>query len=130
MGEWGIDGASARWPDRALDRQTGCTRWEQCRRRNRSRHGVGRDPRRCDAGERSRGGRTMPIAALSGWTREQRNVVAASFLGWDARCLRFLPPGLCPDGHRRGVRDADPEVTFAILLTLVMRPVGAFLFGR
>jgi hypothetical protein len=40
----------------------------------------------------------MAIAALSGWTSEQKHVVAASFLGWSLdACERaiFVQPKLC-----------------------------------
>ena len=32
----------------------------------------------------------MPIAALSGWTREQKSVVLASFLGWTLDAFDFF----------------------------------------
>ena len=32
----------------------------------------------------------MAIAALSGWTREQKHVVAASFLGWSLDAFDFF----------------------------------------
>jgi MFS transporter, SHS family, lactate transporter len=72
----------------------------------------------------------MRIAALSGWTREQKHVVAASFLGWsldafDFFLLVFVLKDIAAEFH------TDIEnVTFAILLTLAMRPIGAFIFGR
>jgi MFS transporter, SHS family, lactate transporter len=72
----------------------------------------------------------MRIAALSGWTSEQKHVVAASFLGWtldafDFFLLVFVIKDIAAEFH---VDIAD--VTFALLLTLAMRPVGAYLFGR
>src|ERR1700732_1639586 len=72
----------------------------------------------------------MAIAALSGWTSEQKHVVAASFLGWsldafDFFLLVFVLKDIAAEFHT----DIS-NVTFAILLTLAMRPVGAFLFGR
>ena len=72
----------------------------------------------------------MPIAALSGWTSEQKHVVAASFLGWsldafDFFLLVFVLKDIAEEFHT----DIS-NVTVAILLTLAMRPVGAFLFGR
>jgi SHS family lactate transporter-like MFS transporter len=72
----------------------------------------------------------MAIAALSGWTSEQRHVVAASFLGWsldafDFFLLVFVLKDIAAEFHT-GISD----VTIAILLTLAMRPVGAFIFGR
>jgi MFS transporter, SHS family, lactate transporter len=72
----------------------------------------------------------MRIGVLSGWTSEQRHVVAASFLGWtldafDFFLLVFVLKDIAAEFH---VDIAD--VTIAILLTLAMRPIGAFLFGR
>ena len=75
---------------------------------------------------------TIPatIPALSGWTNQQRNVVIASFLGWtlDAFDFFLLVFVLKDIAQEFGV--PIPDVTFAILLTLAMRPLGAFLFGR
>ena len=72
----------------------------------------------------------MRIAALSGWTTEQRHVVVASFLGWtldafDFFLMVFVLKDIAQEFHTDVTR-----VTVAILLTLAMRPVGAFLFGR
>ena len=72
----------------------------------------------------------MRIAALSGWTTEQRHVVAASYLGWtldafDFFLMVFVLKDIAQEFHTDVTR-----VTVAILLTLAMRPVGAFLFGR
>ncbi len=72
----------------------------------------------------------MRIEALSGWTSEQRHVVAATFLGWtlDAFDFFLLVFVLKDIAHEF---DTDIEnVTFAILLTLAMRPIGAYIFGR
>src|SRR5262249_24579225 len=70
------------------------------------------------------------IAALSGWTSEQKHVVAASFLGWtlDAFDYFLLVFVLKDIAQEFGTDIAD--VTFALLLTLAMRPVGAYLFCR
>ena len=61
--------------------------------------------------------------------RDQRNTFLACFLGWALDALDFFLVTfvLGPLGH-----DFDrtiPKVTFAITLTLMMRPVGAFIFG-
>jgi len=66
----------------------------------------------------------------SGWTREQKHVVAASFLGWtldafDFFLLVFVLKDIAAEFHTD-----IAKVTLAILLTLAMRPIGAFLFGR
>jgi SHS family lactate transporter-like MFS transporter len=72
----------------------------------------------------------MRIAALSGWTSEQKHVVAASFLGWTLDAFDFF---LLVFVLRDIAKEFDTQitnVTFAILLTLAMRPIGAYLFGR
>jgi MFS transporter, SHS family, lactate transporter len=75
-------------------------------------------------------GARMAIAALSGWTRDQKHVVVASFLGWaldafDFFLLVFVLKDIAAEF------DTDiSNVTIAILLTLAMRPIGAFIFGR
>lgn len=72
----------------------------------------------------------MQIAALSGWTSAQKSVVLATFLGWalDAFDFFLLVFVLKDIAQEFNVQVAD--VTIAILLTLAMRPVGAFIFGR
>jgi SHS family lactate transporter-like MFS transporter len=72
----------------------------------------------------------MAIAALTGWTKEQKHVVAASFLGWsldafDFFLLVFVLRDIAEEFHTE-----ISNVTIAILLTLAMRPIGAFIFGR
>lgn len=65
-----------------------------------------------------------------GWTSEQKHVLTASFLGWsldafDYFLLVFVLKDIATE-FNTGITD----VSLAILLTLAMRPVGAFLFGR
>src|SRR3954454_8990128 len=62
-------------------------------------------------------------------SREQRNTFVACFLGWALDALDFflLTFVLFPVGHEFG--RTVPQVAFAITLTLMMRPVGAFIFG-
>jgi SHS family lactate transporter-like MFS transporter len=72
----------------------------------------------------------MPISPLSGWTRAQIHVVVATFLGWsldafDFFLLVFVLKDIAAEFHT----DIS-DVTIAILLTLAMRPIGAFIFGR
>src|SRR6202167_4134578 len=73
---------------------------------------------------------TMKIAALSGWTSEQRNVVIATFLGWTLDAFDFFLLVFVLRDVAREFNVPIADVTFAILLTLAMRPIGAFLFGR
>src|SRR3954464_1421686 len=62
-------------------------------------------------------------------TRDQRNTFIACFLGWALDALDFflLTFVLLPVGHDFG--RSVPQVAFAITLTLMMRPIGAFIFG-
>src|SRR5438105_15017054 len=61
--------------------------------------------------------------------RDQRNTFLACFLGWALDALDFFLVTfvLVPVGHDFG--RSIPKVAFAITLTLMMRPVGAFIFG-
>src|SRR5271154_2016269 len=72
----------------------------------------------------------MAIAALSGWTSEQRSVVIATFLGWTLDAFDFFLLVFVLKDIAEEFGTQIQEVTFAILLTLAMRPIGAFLFGR
>jgi MFS transporter, SHS family, lactate transporter len=72
----------------------------------------------------------MPIAALSGWTSEQKHVVAASFLGWALDAFDFFLMVFVLTNIAKEFNSDVTEVSVAILLTLAMRPLGAFLFGR
>jgi len=61
--------------------------------------------------------------------RDQRNTFIACFLGWALDALDFFLVTfvLVPIGHDFG--RSIPKVAFAITLTLMMRPVGALMFG-
>jgi len=72
----------------------------------------------------------MAIAALSGWTSEQKHVVAASYLGWTLDAFDFFLMVFVLKDIAQEFHTDITQVTVAILLTLAMRPVGAFLFGR
>jgi SHS family lactate transporter-like MFS transporter len=70
------------------------------------------------------------LQALKGWSPVQKKVVVASFLGWmlDAFDYFLLVFVLTDVAKEFGVeREA---VAFALVLTLALRPLGAFLFGR
>src|SRR5438477_3505855 len=62
-------------------------------------------------------------------SRAQRNTFIACFLGWTLDALDFflLTFVLGPVAHDFG--RTIPQVTFAITITLMMRPIGAFIFG-
>jgi putative sialic acid transporter len=72
----------------------------------------------------------MTIEALSGWTKEQRNVVIAAYLGWMLDAFDFF---LMVFVFRDIAAEFNTEVSsvaVAVVLTLAMRPIGAFIFGR
>src|SRR5208283_179653 len=86
---------------------------------------------RCEIGARTANRSiTMAIAALSGWTSEQKHVVAASFLGWTLDAFDFFLMVFVLKDIAQEFHTDVTQVTVAILLTLAMRPIGAFLFGR
>src|SRR5437588_4069002 len=62
-------------------------------------------------------------------TQEQRNTFVACFLGWTLDALDFFLVTfvLVPISHDFG--HTIPQVAFAITVTLMMRPLGAFIFG-
>src|SRR3989440_7881970 len=62
-------------------------------------------------------------------SRAQRNTFIACFLGWTLDALDFflLTFVFVPVAHDFG--RTIPQVTFAITITLMMRPLGAFIFG-
>jgi MFS transporter, SHS family, lactate transporter len=72
----------------------------------------------------------MRIAALSGWTNQQRSVVIASFLGWTLDAFDFFLLVFVLKDIAEEFGTDIKDVTVAILLTLAMRPIGAYLFGR
>src|ERR1700722_1295586 len=72
----------------------------------------------------------MAIAALSGWTSEQKHVVAASFLGWSLDAFDFFLLVFVLKDIAAEFQTDISDVTLAILVTLAMRPIGAFIFGR
>src|SRR5665213_4597096 len=72
----------------------------------------------------------MAIAALSGWTSEQKHVVAASFLGWSLDAFDFFLLVFVLKDIAAEFQVDITYVTLALLVTLAMRTVGAFLFVR
>jgi len=72
----------------------------------------------------------MASQALKGWTSAQRHVVAASYLGWTLDAFDFfLMVFVIKDVAAEFGVDRE-EVALAITLTLALRAVGAFIFGR
>jgi SHS family lactate transporter-like MFS transporter len=70
------------------------------------------------------------MSAEESWSRTQRDVVIASFLGWmldafDFFLVVFVLTPITGDFHAH-----KSSVALAITLTMAMRPLGALLFGR
>src|SRR5271156_6286395 len=72
----------------------------------------------------------MTMSVLSGWTSDQKHVVAASFLGWTLDAFDFFLLVFVLKDIAQEFSTQITNVTFAILLTLAMRPIGAYIFGR
>ncbi|MEI9994990.1 MAG: MFS transporter [Rhizomicrobium sp.] len=72
----------------------------------------------------------MLSGAFKGWTSTQKHVVAASYLGWTLDAFDFfLMVFVIKDvAHEFGAGKED--IAWATALTLALRPLGAFLFGR
>ena len=61
--------------------------------------------------------------------RAQRNTFIACFLGWTLDALDFFLLTFVFSSVGKEFGRSIEQVTFAITLTLMMRPVGAFIFG-
>jgi MFS transporter, SHS family, lactate transporter len=72
----------------------------------------------------------MAISVFEGWTSEQRHVVAATFLGWTLDAFDFFLMVFVLSAIAEEFHTEITSVTLALLLTLAMRPIGAYLFGR
>ncbi len=64
------------------------------------------------------------------WTREQRNVTIAAYLGWTLDAFDFFLMVFILKDIAAEFNTKIPEVAFAITLTLAARPLGALIFGR
>jgi SHS family lactate transporter-like MFS transporter len=64
------------------------------------------------------------------WTKSQRNVVVAAYLGWTLDAFDFFLMVFMFKDIAAELHSSMQVVSTAVLLTLGMRPVGAFLFGR
>jgi SHS family lactate transporter-like MFS transporter len=64
------------------------------------------------------------------WTKSQRNVVIAAYLGWTLDAFDFFLMVFMFKDISADLHSSMQVVSTAVLLTLGMRPIGAFLFGR
>src|ERR1700748_2365359 len=62
-------------------------------------------------------------------TREQRNVTIAAYLGWTLDAFDFFLMVFVLKDIAWEFTTKIPEFAFGIMLTLVMRPLGALIFG-
>ena len=70
------------------------------------------------------------LEALRGWTRAEKHAVVASYLGWMLDAFDyFLLVFVITEIAKEFTVDVK-SVTFALFVTLALRPVGAFVFGR
>jgi SHS family lactate transporter-like MFS transporter len=77
----------------------------------------------------------VPIVRSAADRANQRNAVLAGFLGWTLDAFDFFIVTLLYDDLAQAffpgmaIADARPKIVLAITLTLMMRPVGAIVFG-
>jgi MFS transporter, SHS family, lactate transporter len=64
------------------------------------------------------------------WSKSQRNVVIAAYLGWTLDAFDFFLMVFMFKDISAELHSSMQVVSSAVLLTLGMRPVGAFFFGR
>jgi len=72
----------------------------------------------------------MALDALKGWTSAQKHVVAASFLGWTLDAFDFFLMVFVIKDVAAEFGAGKTDIAWATTLTLALRPLGAFLFGR
>jgi SHS family lactate transporter-like MFS transporter len=72
----------------------------------------------------------MFLEPLRGWTKEQRHTVLAAYLGWTLDAFDFFLLIFLLSDVANAFDTSIKAVTYAITLTLALRPVGAFIFGR
>ena len=70
------------------------------------------------------------MSALSGWTAAQKRVVAASYLAWTLDAFDYFLLVFVLRDVAAQFNSTITAIAFATTLTLAMRPVGAFIFGR
>ena len=64
------------------------------------------------------------------WTKEQRSVALASYLGWTLDAFDFFLMVFVLKDIAKAFGTEITSVTIAITLTLALRPLGALIFGR
>ena len=64
------------------------------------------------------------------WTKSQKNVVLAAYLGWTLDAFDFFLMVFMFKDVASTFHVEIKQVVFAVTLTLAARPIGAFVFGR
>ncbi len=72
----------------------------------------------------------MFLEPLKGWTKDQKNAVIASYLGWTLDAFDFFLLIFLITDVASAFDTSVTAVTIAITLTLAFRPLGALIFGR
>jgi SHS family lactate transporter-like MFS transporter len=72
----------------------------------------------------------MQVPHWSEWTTEQKSVVIAAVLGWTLDAFDYFLFVFVLGDIAHDFSAPITEVTLAITLTLALRPLGAFFFGR
>jgi SHS family lactate transporter-like MFS transporter len=72
----------------------------------------------------------MALDALKGWSSAQKHVVAASYLGWTLDAFDFFLLVFVIKDVAGEFGTPISNIALAVTLTLALRPVGAFTFGR
>ena len=70
------------------------------------------------------------MEAVKGWTPVQRRTVAAAYLGWTLDAFDYFLLVFVIKDVAAQFATTITTIAFATTLTLAMRPVGAFIFGR
>jgi len=74
--------------------------------------------------------RPFDLSALKGWTAAEKRAVAAAFLGWALDAFDYFVLVFVLEDVAREFHTDKTAVAVATTLTLGLRPLGAFIFGR
>ena len=77
-----------------------------------------------------RADQSAPTATSASWSAPQRRAVIAAFLGWTLDAFDFFVLTFVTADLARQFDVKIPAILLAVTLTLAVRPLGAFLFGR
>ena len=72
----------------------------------------------------------MIADSLQGWSKAQRHTVFAAYLGWTLDAFDFFLLIFLVSDLSKAFGTSIEAITWAITLTLALRPLGAFIFGR